>query len=46
VKRVIGVPFVDQSFFMKYRQLTPAIMGALVYGGIGGLMGAAGGKPL
>ena len=46
VKRVIGVPFVDQSFYMKYRQLTPAIMGALVYGGIGGLMGAAGGKPL
>ena len=46
MKEMIGIPFVDASFFMKYPRMTPPIMGALVYGGIGGVLGALQGKPL
>ena len=45
VKNIAGIPFVDSSFFIRYPQMTPPIMGALVYGAMGGAFGALGGKP-
>ena len=44
MKRIIGIPFVDSLFFIRYPQMTPPIMGALVYGAMGGAFGAIGGK--
>jgi len=40
MKRMIGIPLVDASFFIKYPQVTPPLMGALVYGGIAGVLGS------
>ena len=45
VKNIAGIPFVDSSFFIRYPQMTPPIMGALVYGAMGGAFGALSGKP-
>ena len=46
VKQIIGIPFVDGAFFKMYPKITPPIMGALVYGAIGGIFGVIGGKKL
>ena len=43
---MVGVPFVDAYFFMRYPKLQPALVGAAVYGLICGVLGAMGGKPL
>jgi len=43
--RVLGVPFVDASFFYRYPQVSPPLAGAAVYGGIGFLLATLGGKP-
>ena len=44
-KNITGVPFADSSFFMIYPQITPPMMGAIVFGAMGGAFGALGGKP-
>jgi hypothetical protein len=44
-KRLIGIPFVRQPFFIQYPQLKPPIIGSLVYGTLAGTLGALSGKP-
>ena len=39
-----GIPFVNPYFAMRFRN--PAILGALVYGGLGGAFGWLAGKPM
>ena len=50
MKQMVGIPFVDAHVLSYVRavhpRMTPPIMGALVYGGIGGFLGALEGKPL
>lgn len=41
----LGVPFVDHYFFYRYPQVSPAMAGFAVYGGIGALFATFGGKP-
>jgi hypothetical protein len=41
----LGVPFVDPHFFYRNPQMSPAIVGALVYGGIGTAFAILAGKP-
>jgi hypothetical protein len=41
----LGIPFVSYNFFMRYPQLSPALTGAAVYGGMA-LAISAGGKPI
>lgn len=44
---MLGIPFVEHSFFYRYPQLSPAVTGAAVYGGISLLLATAlGGKPI
>ena len=45
-KQMIGIPFVDALLFIRYPQLSPPIVGALVYGAFGLALGAMGGKEL
>ena len=45
MKQVVGIPFVDATFFIKYRQISPPLMGAIVYGGLAGVLGSFS-KPL
>ena len=40
----IGIPFVDSSIFYRYPQLRPWQVGFVVYGGMGGVLGALGNK--
>ena len=46
MKQMIGIPFVDGAFFKMYPKIRTSIMGALVYGAIGGVFGVIGGKKL
>ncbi len=43
---VLGIPFIDSSVFYRYPSLRPPTVGFVVYGGIGGLFGVLGGKPI
>eukprot|EP00568_Trieres_chinensis_P001266 CAMPEP_0183309518 /NCGR_PEP_ID=MMETSP0160_2-20130417/25392_1 /TAXON_ID=2839 ORGANISM="Odontella Sinensis, Strain Grunow 1884" /NCGR_SAMPLE_ID=MMETSP0160_2 /ASSEMBLY_ACC=CAM_ASM_000250 /LENGTH=136 /DNA_ID=CAMNT_0025473559 /DNA_START=13 /DNA_END=423 /DNA_ORIENTATION=- len=42
----LGIPFVDQTLFWRHPRLSPPIVGAGVYGTMGGLFAALGGKRL
>lgn len=42
---VLGVPFVDPTFFYRYPQISPPLAGFAVYGAMGGLLATLGGKP-
>lgn len=43
----IGVPFVDPYFFYRNPQISPPMAGAIVYGGLAGVMSSVlGNKPL
>ena len=41
----LGIPFVDHSFFYRYPAASPAMVGAAVYGAMGGLLASLGNKP-
>lgn len=41
----LGVPFVDATFFYRNPQLSPPLVGAVVYGAIGGAFAILGNKP-
>jgi len=41
----LGIPFVDPYFFVRNPQVSPPMAGAVVYGGIAGLLGMLSGKP-
>jgi hypothetical protein len=44
---ILGVPFMDGYFFMRNPSIPPAVAGAVVYGGIAGIIATVlGGKPL
>ena len=43
---MLGVPFVDYSFFYRYPQFSPATVGFAVYGGIASLLALLQGKQL
>jgi hypothetical protein len=45
MKRAVGIPLIDASFFIKFPRITPPIAGAIMYGGIAGALGAIS-KPL
>jgi len=45
-KRFLGIPGVDALFFYRYPRISPPMMGAAVYGSIGGIMATLLGKPL
>lgn len=43
----LGIPFVDNYFLYRYPQLSPAVTGAVVYGGVGlALATILGNKPI
>ena len=42
----LGIPFVDHSFFYRYPRISPPMMGAAVYGGMGWILSTIGGKSL
>lgn len=44
--RNLGVPFVDQSFFWRNPRLSPAIVGAAMYGAIGTVFAMLGNKQI
>ena len=39
------IPFVDYSMFHRYPSLRPPVVGAAVYGALGGCFAMLGGKP-
>jgi hypothetical protein len=41
----LAVPFVDHNFFWRYPQITRPMAGAMVYGGIGTVLGVLNNKP-
>mmetsp|Transcript_31137 Transcript_31137/g.29982 ORF Transcript_31137/g.29982 Transcript_31137/m.29982 type:complete len:130 (-) Transcript_31137:313-702(-) len=41
----MGIPFVGSRFLYRYPQLSPPMVAFAVYGGMGGLFAAIGGKP-
>jgi hypothetical protein len=41
----LGIPFVDYSMFYRYPNLRPPVVGAAVYGALGGCFAMLGGKP-
>ena len=42
----LGIPFVDPYFFFRYPRLSPPLVGAAVYGGMGLLLATVSGKPI
>lgn len=42
----LGIPGVDPYFFYRYPRISPPLMGAGIYGSVGGLIAAAFGKPI
>lgn len=42
----LGVPFVNPRVLYRYPQISPPTVAFVVYGGMGGLLAAVGGKPL
>jgi len=41
-----GIPFVSPDFFWRYPNVRPVMMGAGVYGSLGGAMAVFSGKPI